>query len=356
MSIELIPPVENAASRPDRREEPRQTVRPRTAAMLLQPDVPYRDLLNALPAAIYTTDAEGRITFFNEAAVDFAGRRPMIGDQWCVTWRLYHPDGAPLPHDECPMAIALKEKRPVRGAEAIAERPDGTRVAFIPYPTPLFDESGEMVAAVNMLVDITHRKESETRQALLTHEVNHRANNLLAVVQAMVRLTKGRSVEAFRGSLEGRIAALAQAHNLLAKSRWSAADLQSLVQEELEPYFGAAEPRVWVSGQALPLAPQAAQSMAMAVHELATNAAKYGALSNETGQIRIEWRMSETGELIFRWSETGGPPTRAPRRVGVGSKVITGAISQLTGDAHFNWRRDGLVCEIVLPPGSTTPD
>jgi len=94
----------------------------------------------------------------------------------------------------------------------------------------------------------------------------------------------------------------------------------------------------------------------MAVHELATNAAKYGALSNETGQIRIEWRMSETGELIFRWSETGGPPTRAPRRVGVGSKVITGAISQLTGDAHFNWRRDGLVCEIVLPPGSTTPD
>ncbi len=105
----------------------------------------YRGLLEALPAAVYTTDAGGRITFYNQAAVELAGRLPTLGSQWCVTWRLHWPDGTPLPHEECPMAVALKEQRPVRGVEAVAERPDGTRVPFIPYPTPLYDGTGAMV-------------------------------------------------------------------------------------------------------------------------------------------------------------------------------------------------------------------
>jgi PAS domain S-box-containing protein len=121
-----------------------------------------RDLLDALPAAIYTTDAEGRITFYNKAAAELAGRRPELGkDQWCVTWRLHRPDGTPMAHDECPMAVALKENRPVRETEAIAERPDGAHVPFIPYPTPLRDASGRLVGAVNMLVDISERKRAE---------------------------------------------------------------------------------------------------------------------------------------------------------------------------------------------------
>ena len=119
----------------------------------------YQELLELLPSAVYTTDAEGRITFYNKAAVEMSGRTPELGvDRWCVTWRLCHPDGTPMPHDQCPMAVALREKRPIRGAEAIAERPDGTRVPFIPYPTPLFDEDGELVGAINMLVDISDRK------------------------------------------------------------------------------------------------------------------------------------------------------------------------------------------------------
>ena len=126
-----------------------------------------RDLLEALPAAIYMTDADGRITFYNEAAVALAGRRPEMGqDQWCVTWRLYQPDGTPLPHDQCPMAIALKENRPVRGTEAVAERPDGTRVLFMPFPTPLRDTSGALVGGVNMLVDLSHRQPTEERIGL----------------------------------------------------------------------------------------------------------------------------------------------------------------------------------------------
>src|SRR6266478_5017897 len=113
----------------------------------------FRDLLEALPTAIYTTDANGRITFFNQAAVEFSGRAPEIGsDQWCVTWRLYWPDGRPMAHDECPMARALKEDRPIRGEEAIAERPDGTRVPFMPYPTPLHDASGRLERSTTVVL------------------------------------------------------------------------------------------------------------------------------------------------------------------------------------------------------------
>ena len=121
-----------------------------------------REILDALPAAVYTTDAEGRVTMFNQAAATFAGRAPQLGtDTWCVTWKLYQPDGMPMPHDQCPMATALKEQRPIRGLEGIAERPDGSRVHFIPYPTPLYDSAGAMVGAVNMIVDISDRKRAE---------------------------------------------------------------------------------------------------------------------------------------------------------------------------------------------------
>jgi PAS domain S-box-containing protein len=131
----------------------------------------YRQLFDALGVAVYTTDPLGRITFYNEAAVELWGRRPQLGEEWCGSWKLYWPDGRPMAHVECPMAIALKEQRIVRGGEAWAERPDGTRVAFTPFPTPLFDRSGEMVGAVNVLVDVTERRQAadalaEAAQAL----------------------------------------------------------------------------------------------------------------------------------------------------------------------------------------------
>jgi PAS domain S-box-containing protein len=136
------------------------TARRRRAAVG-QAEQPYRDFLEALGVAVYTTDAEGRITFFNQAAADFWGRRPELGEEWCGSWRLFWSDGRPMRHDECPMAIALRENRPVRGYEAIAERPDGGRVSFVPYPTPLRDARGQLIGAVNVLVDITERKRAE---------------------------------------------------------------------------------------------------------------------------------------------------------------------------------------------------
>jgi PAS domain-containing protein len=123
-------------------------------------------VLATLPAPIYTTDADGWITFYNKACIDFAGRTPTLGeDRWCVTWKLYDEDGSFLPHEHCPMAVAIREKRPVRGAVAAAERPDGTRVMFTPYPTPLIGEDGDIVGAVNILIDVTDHRQAGVLRA-----------------------------------------------------------------------------------------------------------------------------------------------------------------------------------------------
>jgi PAS domain S-box-containing protein len=122
----------------------------------------YREFCEALGVALYTTDAAGRITFYNEAAAQLWGRRPELGEEWCGSWHLFWPDGRPMAHEECPMATAIKERRPIRGAMAIASRPDGTSVAFEPYPTPLLGRDGELLGAVNVLVDVTERQRAET--------------------------------------------------------------------------------------------------------------------------------------------------------------------------------------------------
>jgi PAS domain-containing protein len=123
-------------------------------------------VLATLPAPIYVTDAEGWITFYNQACIQFAGRTPTPGeDRWCVTWKLYAVDGSFLPHEDCPMAVAIREKRPVRGAIAAAERPDGTRVMFTPYPTPLIGEDGDVVGAVNILIDVTDHRQAGALRA-----------------------------------------------------------------------------------------------------------------------------------------------------------------------------------------------
>jgi PAS domain S-box-containing protein len=163
-----------------------------------------RELLDALPAAIYTTDAAGRITFFNQAAVEFSGRTPELGsDHWCVTWRLYWPDGQPMAHDECPMARALKEDRAIRGGEAIAERPDGTRVPFMAYPTPLHDASGRLVGAVNMLVDLTAAKEADGARSRLNETLEQRVEERTRqLTEALTKLRESeRRFRLFVGSV-----------------------------------------------------------------------------------------------------------------------------------------------------------
>ena len=123
-------------------------------ALSTEPD--WRSVLDELPAPIYTTDGEGAVTYWNRACIDFAGRVPELGqDRWCVTWRIYTTEGEFMPHDRCPMAEAIKDRREVRGKVAIALRPDGSRIAFRPYPTPLFDDDGHFTGAINLLVDVS---------------------------------------------------------------------------------------------------------------------------------------------------------------------------------------------------------
>jgi PAS domain S-box-containing protein len=135
----------------------------------------YRRFLDALGVALYTTDSDGLITFFNAAAAEFWGRRPELGEEWCGSLRLLWLDGAPMRHDECPMAVTLKEARPVRGGQAIAVRPDDSQVSFMAYPSPLFDDAGVMIGAVNVLIDITerHRAEGAVREAIAALEASN---------------------------------------------------------------------------------------------------------------------------------------------------------------------------------------
>ncbi|HET9427033.1 MAG TPA: PAS domain-containing protein [Allosphingosinicella sp.] len=136
------------------------------SAALVKGEHALRNAIETLPAPIYLTDADGWITFFNRACIDFAGRTPVPGeDRWCVTWRLYTEKGAPLPHDHCPMAVAIKEQREIRGCIALAERPDGSRVMFTPYPTLIRDDEGRLIGAVNILIDVTDERQSASLKA-----------------------------------------------------------------------------------------------------------------------------------------------------------------------------------------------
>jgi len=151
------------------------------------------EALDRLPVAIYLTDTDGTITHFNRACIELAGRTPVVQhDKWCVTWKLYTLDGAPLPHDQCPMAVAIRERRKVRGAEALAERPDGTRIQFVPYPTPLFDDEGAFVGAVNLLVDVTQIRHAEYLRQQAAH-----CRRLAATISdtRTVRTLKGMAAE-----------------------------------------------------------------------------------------------------------------------------------------------------------------
>jgi two-component sensor histidine kinase/DNA-binding response OmpR family regulator len=204
-----------------------------------------------------------------------------------------------------------------------------------------FDDSGTPVRFSGVTTDITDRKEAENRQALLAREVDHRAKNTLAVVQAIVRMAKRDSIEEYVKAVEGRIGALAQTHELLSQSRWEGADMKRLILEELAPYHSGNQQSVTMVGPSLVLVPEQAQLVAMAVHELATNAAKYGSLSVESGRVDVNWSTSD-GTLFLNWTESGGPHVDPPTKLGFGNKIISGLGGSHRGRTQFDWRPTGL--------------
>ena len=212
-----------------------------------------------------------------------------------------------------------------------------------------FDEQGRLIWLSGVTADITERKRAEERQILLAEEVDHRARNVVAVVQSIMRLTRADTIDDFIGALDGRIGALSNAHRLLASSRWEGADLNRLVDEEFAPYRAGGKERVSVRGPVVVLPPATAQTIALALHELATNAAKYGALSREMGHVDLTWRLSD-GRLELSWKESNGPQIVPPSRRGYGSRAIVAGIErQLGGIVKFDWQPNGLSCTLSVP-------
>lgn len=210
--------------------------------------------------------------------------------------------------------------------------------------------SGEQLATV-ILRDITERKANEDARLILAREVDHRAKNALAVVQSLVALTVAPTKEAFVTAIRGRISALARAHSLLAQNRWEGADLARIVADETSPYHKPGQVRM--SGPDIMLEPNSVQPVSLIVHELATNAVKYGALSLPGGHVDLSWQVLDDGALRLEWVESGGPRVRAPRSKGFGSTLITtvGA-KQLGGEISIEWPPEGVRFVAVLPHNS----
>jgi len=435
-----------------------------------------RSVLDALPVAIYRTDAAGVLTYYNAAAVSLWGHIPKIGEAtWCGSWKLFRIDGTPLPYAECPMAMALKTGRAIRDIEAITERPDGSRVRFLPYPTPLYDAAGRLKGAVNMLVDlsdrdrdreglsqlasivessndaivskdlngiikswnrsaerlfgyrpeeaigksvtiliprdrlgeeaeilarirrgerietyetirqrkdgsqlhvsltvspvkdvdgkvigaskiardITDRKAAEERQKLLIAEMRHRIKNSLATVQSIASQTL-RSVSAEeRAAFIGRLHALARAHDLLKIERWDSASFSEVIDMALNAFRETHRERFFLEGTGdVWLNSAKAVLVVMALHELATNAVKYGALSNGGGQVFIKWEAFKDDEgrsqVRLDWQEKGGPSVRPPERKGFGSLLLERAFEGERGQVQIAYDPEGFSCRLQM--------
>jgi PAS domain S-box-containing protein len=460
------------------------TERRRAQAALSARERQWHEMLQALPVAVYTTDAQGRITFYNDAAADLWGVRPEIGkSEFCGSWKLYWPDGTPLSHDECPMALALKEGRPNSGMAAVAERPDGTRIPFLPYPMPLWAENGELVGALNTLVDmsehqrreetalrlvsvvesshdaivskdlhgiivswngsaerlfgykaeevigrpitilipedrydeervileriargervehyetirrrkdgslvelsltispvrnargevigaskiardITERRQAEQQKNLLLREMNHRVKNLLTLAGGLVALSaRSRATqEEMVQVLQGRLRALARAHDLTlpdlsnGETRGDVATtLGALLEAIFSPFVVGdddSDLRIVSTGPDIPISGQAVTTVALLLHEFATNAAKHGALSSAEGKVQVEW-TTVADDLVLTWSERAGPKiTQEPEGEGFGSVLSRGATSQLGGQIFRSWLPEGLIIRLTAP-------
>jgi two-component sensor histidine kinase/CheY-like chemotaxis protein len=257
---------------------------------------------------------------------------------------LLHPDDI----DELRKAMAQFNKGTKSyEAEFRINRPDGEIRWCVGTAAATVDKGGRVVRVSGVTVDITERKRAEERQNLLAREVDHRAKNALALAQSIVRLTRSENVKGYIKAVEGRITALARVHTVLALSNWQGAEMGRLVDEELAPYSSGDQ--IAFSGSKLHLQPATAQTLALALHELVTNSAKYGALSTVSGRISINWWI-EADVLRIVWEERDGPVVRKPVSSGFGTRsVITSIESQLGGQADFDWRSEGLVCRLSVP-------
>jgi PAS domain S-box-containing protein len=230
--------------------------------------------------------------------------------------------------------------------ETIRQRKHGSLITVSLSVSPVKNAEGKIVGASKVARDITEQKLSQEKIATLAREAEHRSKNLLSSVQAVVNSSNSDTPEGLKEVIQGRIQALANVHSLFVETRWIGAEISAIATQELAPYCEENQGRLSIDGPPTLLEPTAAQAIAVTLHELATNAAKYGSLSDAKGHIDLKWQHKTDGLLILRWTETGGPPVQKPTHQGFGTRVIERMMGQLRGKVQFDWRQEGLICEI----------
>jgi PAS domain S-box-containing protein len=325
------------------------TERKRTEGALSASDERFRTLFEMVPSAVYSCDARGVIQDFNPRATELWGRTPARGDnseRFCGSIRMFRPNGSFMPHDQCPMAWVVSGKMSeVVDEEVIVERPDGSRVTAVVNIRPLRNERGEVIGAINCAYDITERKHVEEHQRFLMGELAHRGGNLLAVIQSIVARTLigAKPLPEERNTLTRRLQALARSQSALMSKGFQGALVTEIIRLEFEGFSD----RVTAVGPNVMLNSRAAQTFALLLHELATNATKYGALLQpDKGQVDIHWSIEGEGEearFRFQWRERDGPPVVVPTRKGFGSILLEKLAAQDFGtQPEITFAPDGL--------------
>jgi PAS domain S-box-containing protein len=313
----------------------------------------YRTLFDLVPLAVYSCDASGVIQQFNNLAAELWGREPAPGDtdeRFCGSHKLFRPDGSFMPHDQCPMAEVLSSKiSELRDAEVLIERPDGSRITVLVNIRTLKNQRGELTGAINCFVDITERKQTEARHALLAREVQHRSKNLLSVIQSIAErsMASGRRLEDARKAFIARLHALSLATDLLSDAG-QGASMNDVVGRALDTFAG----RFSIHGEPVVLNSGATQSFALVIHELCTNASKYGAYSTPGGRVAVRWSIEQTGNkptLVFRWEERGGPPVIPPDHTSFGTTLLQLAIGGAETPPHINYAPEGFTYTFEVP-------
>ena len=259
---------------------------------------------------------------------------------------------APDRIDEMPIILdRLRQGQRVDRFETVRRRKNGTLVPVSLTVSPVRNDAGQIIGASKIARDISERRRTEERLRMLMHELEHRSKNLLSVVQAIIRLTRAETMEEFKSAVDGRVVALALVHSLIGENQWQGAELTKLMQSELGP-FQLERSNIDFKCPPVLLTSEAAQVTALVLHELATNAVKYGALSVPHGTVTVQCSQDSegTGDLTLRWIESNGPAVTAPERQGFGSVMIeAGVMHQLGGKLRTDWSEGRLTCEFTIP-------
>jgi PAS domain S-box-containing protein len=317
-----------------------------------------RSILEQAAEPIVVCDAGGRITHASRAALAL-GAGEIVGQPFVDALLLEVPDGSdPARRGRRVLGSRLAQAlrgNGVAGTELCWTGPQGERHHYLLSAAPLHDRHDRVVGCIVMLVEISDRKRAEERQQVLLAELSHRVKNTLATVRSIARQTmrNASSLESFASMFDGRLGALAVAHGLLTQTGWGEVELGELIRRIVAPYDNGEPANIEIGGSPARLPARQVVPMTLMLHELATNAAKYGALSTPTGRLAVAWTVEVAGHgrtVRLRWREVGGPEVRPPRGKGFGTALIERSMAyELDGEVRLDYRPEGLCCELIFP-------